>query len=142
MTRVLYTKQSGSKHFAIVDSGMNDLIRPTLYDAFHFIWPAQVDDKFTISSRQANPDIDGLEPYDIVGPICETGDCFGKDRFLPPVKRGDLLAVYTAGAYGFTMSSQYNARPRVAEVLVDGKLTRLIRRRETYEDLVAAESFD
>ncbi|NLX05518.1 MAG: diaminopimelate decarboxylase [Phycisphaerae bacterium] len=139
VTRVLYLKRSGEKQFVVVDAGMNDLIRPTLYEAFHFIWPVEVAAGMVPSRRVEKPEIEGLSKYDVVGPICETGDRFAADRSMPAVNRGDLLAIFTAGAYGFTMSSQYNARPRAAEVLCEGKLMRLIRRRETYQDLVAAE---
>ncbi|MCH7557802.1 MAG: diaminopimelate decarboxylase [Planctomycetes bacterium] len=139
LTRVLYIKQGGRKKFVIVDAGMNDLIRPSLYDAFHFIWPAKVDDKFVPPQREENLRLDGTEVVDVVGPICESADFFAKDRGLPPVKRGDLLSVFTAGAYGFSMSSNYNARCRVAEVLVDGEKFSVIRKRETYEDLTALE---
>ncbi len=139
LTRVLYIKRGGSKKFVIVDAGMNDLIRPSLYDAFHFIWPAKVDDKFVPEKRKKDLQMDGAEVVDVVGPICEGADFFAKDRILPPTKRGDLLSVFTAGAYGFTMSSNYNARGRAAEVLVDGENFSVIRKRETYEDLTALE---
>lgn len=142
VTRVLYTKCSGEKTFAVVDAAMNDLIRPTLYDAFHFIWPVSVAEEHVPARRTDTPNVPDLRPYDVVGPICETGDCLAKDRALPRLKRGDLLAVFGAGAYGFSMSSQYNARPRSAEILVEGRLTRLIRRRETYQDLVGPEILD
>jgi diaminopimelate decarboxylase len=139
LTRVLYTKRGGRKKFVIVDAGMNDLIRPSLYDAFHFIWPAKVDGKFVPPQRVKDLRLDGTEVVDVVGPICEGADFFAKDRSLPPVERGDLLCAFTAGAYGFTMSSNYNARGRAAEVLVDGDNFSVIRKRETYEDLVAPE---
>jgi len=139
LTRVLYTKEGGGKKFVIVDAGMNDLIRPSLYGAFHFIWPAQVDARFVPTQRSKDMQVDGGEVVDIVGPICEGADFLAKDRSIPPVKRGDLLAVFTAGAYGFTMSSNYNARGRAPEVLVEGDRFRVIRRRETYEDQVALE---
>ncbi|MBN1972234.1 MAG: diaminopimelate decarboxylase [Sedimentisphaerales bacterium] len=139
LSRIIYTKQGGSKNFAIVDAGMNDLIRPSLYDAFHFIWPAKVNEEFVPSQREKDFQLDGTEIYDVVGPICEGADFLAKDRALPPVKRDDLLAVFTAGAYGFTMSSNYNARCRAAEVLVDGENFSIIRKRETYEDLIALE---
>jgi diaminopimelate decarboxylase len=139
LTRVLYIKRGGRKKFVIVDAGMNDLIRPSLYDAFHFIWPAKVDKKFVPQKRNKDLQIDGCEVVDIVGPICEGADFFAKDRALPPTKRGDLLSVFTAGAYGFTMSSNYNARGRAVEVLVDGKNFSVIRKRETYEDLIEHE---
>jgi diaminopimelate decarboxylase len=139
LTRVLYIKRGGSKKFVIVDAGMNDLIRPSLYRAFHFIWPAKVNEKFVPQKRNKDLQMNGAEAVDVVGPICEGSDFFAKDRILPPTKRGDLLSVFTAGAYGFTMSSNYNARGRAAEVLVDGKNFSVIRKRETYEDLTALE---
>lgn len=139
VAKVLYTKQSGDKNFIIVDAGMNDLIRPCLYEAFHFIWPAQVPKRFVPVRRDKNLNIKGCEVFDVVGPICESADFFAKDRALPPVKRGDILAVFTAGAYGFTMSSNYNARSRAAEVLVDGNKFKVIRKRETYKDLTTLE---
>jgi len=139
LTRVLYFKHGGSKKFVIVDAGMNDLIRPSLYDAFHFIWPAKVDEQFVPQKRNSGLHMEGTEVVDVVGPICEGADFFAKDRNLPPTKRGDLLSIFTAGAYGFTMSSNYNARGRAAEVLVDGKDFSVIRKRETYEDLIALE---
>ena len=139
VTRVLYEKIGGRKKFAAVDAGMNDLIRPALYDAFHFIWPVDIDQSFLPTCRTLDNKITGTEMYDVVGPICEGADFFAKDRYLPPVKRGDLLSIFTAGAYGFTMSSNYNARPKVAEVLVDGKNYSVISRRQTYQDLIAQE---
>lgn len=149
VTQVLYLKTSGEprpvgdrgseKKFVIVDSGMNDLIRPPLYGAFHFIWPAKVDEKFVPHRRDRDLQLDGTEVVDVVGPICEPTDFFAKDRPLPPVSRGDLLAIFTAGAYGFSMSSNYNARCLSAEVLVDGDKFTVIRKRQTYEDLIALE---
>jgi diaminopimelate decarboxylase len=139
LTRVLYTKRGGAKEFVIVDAGMNDLIRPSLYDAFHFIWPVKVQKKFVPARRTKDLQPDEARVVDIVGPICEGADFFAKDRALPPVQRGDLLCIFTAGAYGFSMSSNYNARCRAAEVLVDGDRFSLIRKRETYEDLTALE---
>lgn len=139
LTRVLYVKQGGSKKFVIADAGMNDLIRPSLYDAFHFIWPAKVNEPFVPPRRNKDLKLDGTEVVDVVGPICEGADFFAKDRAMPPVQRGDLLCVFTAGAYGFSMSSNYNARGRAAEVLVDGATFSVIRKRETYEDLIAPE---
>ena len=139
ITRVLYIKQGGRKKFVVVDAGMNDLIRPPLYNAFHFIWPERVTDEFVPSRRDKELKLKGTEAVDIVGPICESGDFFAKDRALPPVQRGDLLSIFTAGAYGFTMSSNYNARRRAAEVLVEGSDFRIIRKRESYEDLIALE---
>ena len=139
LTRVLYVKRGGSKKFVIADAGMNDLIRPSLYDAFHFIWPAKVDEPFVPPRRNKDLQLEGTEVVDVVGPVCEGADFFARDRALPPVQRGDLLCVFTAGAYGFSMSSNYNARGRAAEVLVDGATFSVIRKRETYEDLVALE---
>ena len=138
-TQVLYLKTGGEKKFVIVDAAMNDLIRPPLYDAFHFIWPARVGEKFVPPQRDRDLQLAGTETVDVVGPICEPADFFAKDRTLPPVKRGDIIAIFTAGAYGFSMSSNYNARGRPAEVLVDGKKFSVIRKRETHEDLIALE---
>ena len=139
LSRVLYSKQSGSKKFAIIDAGMNDLIRPALYHAFHFIWPTTVDAGMVPPKRAEDLNLPGSEVVDIVGPICESSDFLAKDRALPVLKRGDLISVFTAGAYGFTMSSNYNARGRAAEVLVDGDSFSVIRKRESYEDQVALE---
>ena len=126
ITEVVYTKKTPSKEFLIVDAAMNDLIRPSLYQSYHRI--AEV-----VDNRR--------EPrnYDVVGPICESGDFLARDRDLPEVKQGELLAVFSAGAYGFTMSSNYKSRPRAAEVIVDGGEVILARRRETYDDLVGPE---
>jgi len=139
LTRVLYRKSSGETRYVIVDAGMNDLIRPTLYESYHNIWPVKPDEKNLNPDRRRDFQVIGAETVDVVGPICESGDYLGKARNLPPVQRGDLLAVFTTGAYGFAMSSNYNNRPRVPEVLVDGSDYKIIRRRETLEDLVAAE---
>ena len=139
LTRVQYIKVGGRKKFVIVDSGMNHLVRPTMYDAFHFVWPTNVAPRHVPPARGREVGIEGLEPCDVVGPICESGDYFARDRPLPPVARGDLLCIFSAGAYGMVMASNYNAMPRPAEVLVSGQNVQVIRRRETYEDLVAAE---
>jgi diaminopimelate decarboxylase len=139
VARVLLVKTSGSKKFIIVDAGMNDLIRPPLYNAFHFIWPTQVNEDLVPPRRDIDLLLSGTETVDVVGPICEGTDFLAKDRKLPAVKRGDLLAVFTAGAYGFSMSSNYNARRRAAEVIVDGSEFKIIRKRETYEDLTSLE---
>jgi diaminopimelate decarboxylase len=138
-TQVLYVKTGGRKKFVIVDAAMNDLIRPVLYNAFHFIWPVKVSEKFVPRQRENDLQMRGSEVVDIVGPICESADFFAQDRALPPVKRGDIISIFTAGAYGFSMSSNYNARGRAAEVLVDGGKFSVIRKRETYEDLIALE---
>jgi diaminopimelate decarboxylase len=129
LTRVLYRKQTPDKRFVIVDAAMNDLIRPAFYDAYHDIRPVS-------EARRSAP----IERADVVGPICESGDFLAKDRDLPGSEEGDLLAVMSAGAYGFAMASNYNTRPRAAEVLVDGERYTIVRRRETYEDLVAGET--
>jgi len=139
VTQVLYLKTSGRKKFVIVDAGMNDLIRPPLYDAFHFIWPVKVAQKFMPDRRDKDLKLTGTEVVDVVGPICESADFFAKERALPPVKRGDIISIFTAGAYGFSMSSNYNARGRAAEVLVDSDKFTIIRKRETYEDLIELE---
>jgi diaminopimelate decarboxylase len=139
LTRVLYVKESGPRRFVIVDAAMNDLIRPSLYEAFHFIWPVQPAEGFVPSARTAEPAMDGLVKVDVVGGICESTDFFAKDRLLPPVQRGDLLAVFTAGAYCSTMASQYNSRLRAPEVLIDGSEQKIIRQRESYSDLTALE---
>ncbi len=128
LTRVLLIKQNGGKHFVIVDAAMNDLLRPALYKAYHEI----------TTVRQ--PRSEKIITADVVGPICETGDFFAHNRELPEVEAGDLLAIRTAGAYGFALSSNYNSRPRPCELLADGEDLRLIRRRETFEDLIRGES--
>jgi len=139
LTTVQYVKQGPEKRFVIVDAGMTDLLRPALYGAEHMIYPASLAPGSPPPQRR--PDYSPPEGIvvDVVGGICESSDFLARDRLLPPVKRGDLLAVFSAGAYGFVMASQYNARPRAAEVLVEGDRWRVIRRRETYDDLYAAE---
>jgi diaminopimelate decarboxylase len=139
LTRVLYLKTGGAKKFVIVDAGMNDLIRPPLYNAFHFVWPAHIARGFEPVVRQEDEAMPGLETVDVVGPVCEGADFFAQARAIPPVKRGDLMSIFTAGAYGQTMASNYNARGRAPEVLVDGDKFNVIRKRETYEDMVALE---
>jgi diaminopimelate decarboxylase len=139
VSRVLFNKESGGKHFLIQDAAMNDLIRPTLYDSFHRIWPVEPPSGLPTPPEDYEADIPGTTKQDVVGPVCESGDFLAKDRRLPPVRRGDLLATFSAGAYGMAMSSNYNSRPRAAEVLVDGSGHRLVRRRETYEDMVRPE---
>ncbi|MBM4124543.1 MAG: diaminopimelate decarboxylase [Nitrospira sp.] len=128
VTRVLYIKEGESKRFVIVDAAMNDLIRPSLYGAFHEIKPVR-----EVSGGKTHQ-------VDVVGPVCESGDFLAKDRAMPDAKPGDLLAVMSAGAYGFVMSSNYNSRPRVPEVMVKGGEIHVIRARETYADLVRGES--
>ncbi len=130
VTEVQYTKVNAGgekeKRFVIIDAAMNDLTRPSLYDAFHEILPI----KETGREKQI---------VDVVGPICETGDFMARDRLLPEVKQGELLAIMSCGAYGFTMSSNYNSRPRVAEVLVNGDQVHIIRKREDYDDMITSE---
>ncbi|MBI5140760.1 MAG: diaminopimelate decarboxylase [Nitrospirae bacterium] len=126
VTSVLYLKSNDQKNFVIVDAGMNDLVRPSLYDAFHKIEPVAKKRRAEIKA-------------DIVGPICESGDFIARDRMIQEMRAGELLAVRSAGAYGFSMSSNYNSRPRPAEVLVDGDKFHVIRKRERIEDLIAHE---
>ena len=128
VTKVLYNKDGANKRFVIVDAAMNDLLRPSLYDAHHDIQPVMKNESSFVNT------------VDVVGPICESGDFLAKDRKMPQSQPGDLLAVMSAGAYGFTMSSNYNSRPRVPEVLVKGKDIIVIRKRESYEDLIRGES--
>ena len=127
LTRVRYIKRAGPKKFAIVDAGMNDLIRPALYHSYHEIIPVR---------ELNNP---GHEKIDIVGPVCESGDFFALDREMPEVREGDLLAIMSAGAYGFVMASNYNSRPLPAEALVRGDKSALIRKRQTNKDLIRGE---
>ena len=129
LTRLLYKKRNGKKKFLVVDAAMNDLLRPSLYSAYHEIIPVCAPEE----SEQH-------EVVDIVGPICETGDFFARDRKLTTTEEGDLLAVLDTGAYGMVLASNYNTRPRAAEVLVNGKALKLIRRRETIPDLVRNEA--
>ncbi len=129
VTKVLYVKANQDKKFLVVDGGMNDLIRPSLYNAYHTITPVE-------QHINGQPEM----TLDVVGPICESGDFLAKDRSLPVCQPGDLLAVQSAGAYGFAMASNYNARPRVPEVMVHGDQFAVIRARETYEDLIRGEN--
>lgn len=124
-TKVLYEKNNDGKRFVIVDGGMNDLIRPSLYNAYHKIEAVEIDGENT--------------PADVVGPVCESGDFFGKDVPLPPLKHNDLIVIHSAGAYGFTMASNYNTRAKPAEVAIENGHDRLIRKRETYDDQVRLE---
>jgi diaminopimelate decarboxylase len=128
LTRVLYKKTNHGKTFLIVDAAMNDLIRPALYGAYHQIIPAEAS---TDNSREA---------VDVVGPVCETGDFLARDRELPTMQEGGLLAVLDAGAYGMSLASNYNTRPRPAEVLIDGKTAKLIRKRESVADLLRLDN--
>jgi diaminopimelate decarboxylase len=139
LSRVLYTKETGGKTYLIQDAAMNDLIRPTLYGSFHRIWPAIPAANMPAPPDDYEADIPGTLLQDVVGPVCESGDFLAQNRRLPTLNRGELLATFSAGAYGMAMSSNYNSRLRAAEVLVDGANHRLIRRRETYEDLVRPE---
>ena len=131
LTRVRYIKKSRQKKFAIVDAGMNDLIRPALYHSYHEIVP--VEEKIETERKRK------IENIDIVGPVCESGDFFALDREMPEVREGDLLAIMSAGAYGFVMASNYNSRPLPAEALVRGDKVALIRKRQTWEDLIRGE---
>src|SRR3954468_12452954 len=128
VSRVLYVKHGEAKHFLIIDAGMNDLIRPAMYDAWHEIIPVQ--EPAVGSARTA---------YDVVGPVCETSDLFAAARQIPELKAGDLVAILSAGAYGAVMAGDYNARPRIAEVLVRGEQWGIVRPRETYADLIAKD---
>jgi diaminopimelate decarboxylase len=126
VTKVLYAKKAGAKNFIIVDAAMNDLCRPSLYGSYHAIKAVKKNSRKEITA-------------DVVGPICETGDFLAQSRSMPRAEPGELLAVMSAGAYGFTMSSNYNSRPRVAEVMVDGKSFTVVRKRETLKDLMRGE---
>jgi diaminopimelate decarboxylase len=126
LARVLYRKRSEAKHFTIVDAAMNDLMRPALYGSFHPIWPVRGAERAAIQT-------------DVVGPICETGDFFARDRALPELARGELVCIGATGAYGAVMASNYNTRPRAPEVLVEGTRYTVLRPRETYEQLLAGE---
>jgi len=147
LTRVRYIKETGQKKFAIVDAGMNDLIRPALYQSYHEIVPVSERQKSTLTSilslegrggREA-PGEGRTEKIDIVGPVCESGDFFARDREMPALRENDLLAIMSAGAYGFVMASNYNSRPLPAEVLVQGNKFALIRQRQDWKDLVRGE---
>jgi diaminopimelate decarboxylase len=141
LTRVLYVKDGAAgKRFIICDAGMQTLIRPSLYGAFHFVWPAEPGAALEPAQRGIELDLPGLSPADVVGPICESGDFLAKDRRLPPVKAGELMAVFAAGAYGMSMASTYNTQPLPAEVLVEGDAARAIRQRQTLDELLAPES--
>jgi diaminopimelate decarboxylase len=131
VSRVQYAKSTGAKNFVLMDAGMNTLIRPSLYGAYHKIWP--------VKAAFTNPEKGAVIPVDVAGPICESADVFAIERELPPLKRGDLVSIFSAGAYAFTMASHYNAHPRPAEVLVEGGDFTVVRKRETYEDLVRGE---
>src|SRR3984885_9900797 len=130
LTSVIYRKENGGKHFLVVDAAMNDLIRPALYGAYHEIVPV-IQSRASATAK--------LETVDVVGPVCESGDFFARDRALPRVEERDLLAILDAGAYGMALASNYNTRPRPPEILVRGKAVKLIKRRETVHELYAAE---
>ncbi len=125
VTKVLYEKINGNKRFVIVDGAMNDLIRPSLYNAYHRIEVLNDNEEFS--------------DCNLVGPVCESGDFFAKNVELPKTEHNDLVAIYSAGAYGFTMASNYNTRGKVAEIAIENGVDRLIRRRETFEDIIALE---
>ena len=138
VSRVIYRKEGWlGRKFLVIDAAMNDLLRPALYGSYHHIWPASGPPSPAFGPRRKSPG--KLETVDIVGPICESSDCFGAKRRIPPLREGDLVVIYGAGAYGMAMSSTYNSRPRPCEVLVNQNRVRLIRRRETYEDLIRGE---
>jgi len=139
VTRVLYVKESGEKKFVICDAGMNDLIRPTLYSAYHRIWPVKTDPGHTGEAPDEEAWSGPLAVTDIVGPICESGDFFAKDRKLPVPKRGDLVCVFSAGAYGYAMASNYNSHPKPCEVMVAGKKAEVVTARESMDDLLRNE---
>jgi diaminopimelate decarboxylase len=136
LTRVMFNKMSGAKHFVIVDAGMNDLIRPSLYEGYHRMWPVVGGPPPPLGQESDD------QPVDVVGPVCESGDFLAKSRPLPPMKRGDLLAVMSVGAYTSVMGSNYNDRPRLPEVLVDGDRFALVRERETHADILRNERPD
>jgi diaminopimelate decarboxylase len=126
LTRVIRVKQGRQRRFLVLDAAMTELVRPSLYEAWHEIVP--------LANPERPPRI-----YDVVGPVCETGDTFARDRELPECKAGDLVMIRTAGAYGASMASTYNSRPLVAEILVDGGRYAVIRRRQSFEDMLAGE---
>jgi len=139
--KTIGTKRGGDRSFVITDAAMTELIRPALYGAYHFVWPVSPANGLIPTHRSKDLAMEGAELVDVVGPVCESGDFLARNRRLPPVERGDLIAVFSAGAYAAVMASRYNSRPLAPEVLVDGTTHRLIRRRETYDDLVAHERF-
>ena len=139
VTRVEYVKRGAAKTFVICDAGMHTLMRPSHYGAFHFAWPVVVSPGMEPARRALTLDLPGLETVDLVGPICETGDFLAEGRSIPPVARGDLVAVFTAGAYGASMASNYNTHALPAEVLVEGGSARLIRRRQTIDQILQNE---
>lgn len=139
LTRIVHMKAAGDREFAICDAGMHTLLRPSHYDAFHFAWPVTPAGGLVPPRRAAELDMPGLSPVDIVGPICESGDFLALNRALPSLKRGDLLAVFTTGAYGMSMASRYNSFGLPAEVMVDADSALLIRRREEFSELVRGE---
>lgn len=136
ISKVLYVKQSGDKHIVVLDGGMTELIRPAMYNAFHFIWPVHPEAKHVLADRNYPVQQDGLVTYDVVGPICESSDYLAKERALPPLHQGDYVAVFTTGAYGMVMASNYNLHVRPAEIMVDKDKVYIIRERETQQDLV------
>jgi diaminopimelate decarboxylase len=139
VTRVQHVKVGRAKTFVVCDAGMHTLIRPAFYRAFHFAWPVQVETRHLPPAAAEQLDLPGLVPCDVVGPICETGDFLARGRNLPPVQRGDLIAVFSAGAYGMSMSSNYNDHGRSAEVLVDGKRVVVINERQKLSTLLETE---
>lgn len=142
LTTVEYMKNGWDRRIAVVDAGMNVLLRPALYNANHVIWPVAFEGFSGHWSKLGCIDVTEFQQIDVVGPICETGDYFALDRQLPSLRDDDVLAVFSCGAYGMSMASQYNSRGRPAEILVSGEHARLIRRRESHEDLIAHELGD
>jgi diaminopimelate decarboxylase len=136
ISKVLYVKQSGDKNILILDGGMTALIRPAMYNAFHFIWPVRPEAGHELTNRNYPVEQEGLITYDVVGPICESSDYLAKERPLPPMRQGDYVAVFTVGAYGMVMASNYNLHVRPAEIMVDKDKIYIIRERETQQDLV------
>ncbi len=126
VSRVIYVKAGEKRRFLIIDAGMNDLMRPALYDAWHDIW--------SVANRDAPPTV-----YDVVGPVCESSDCFAKGRALPELRDGDLIAIMSAGAYGAAQTSEYNSRPLIPEVLVNGDVHAIIRKRPSFDEMIARE---
>lgn len=139
VSEVIYEKFEGGKRFIIQDAAMNDLVRPAMYDAYHSLWPVAT--SVPVPS-DFEAELDCCTAADVVGPVCESCDYLAKDRYLPHMQRGELLCTFSSGAYGMVMSSNYNSRPRGAEVIVNKDHVRLVRKRETYEDLIAHEIID
>ncbi|OAA27151.1 diaminopimelate decarboxylase [Frankia sp. EI5c] len=141
LAAVRYRKQAGERELVVIDAGMTHIVRAAMYDSYHFMWPVTPVNGAIPQSRDGRP-VDDLVSYDVVGPVCESSDYLAKGRALPAMVSGDLIAIFTAGAYGMTMTSNYNSQLRPAEVLIRSDRAKLIRRRETYDDLTALELLD